>query len=58
MLDEQLIHEVQNHAVIYNRQKYFINSSDPKKYLSKEDAWQEIAIKLNSDGKYLNLIMQ
>lgn len=52
-LDEQLIQEVQYHGVIYNRQKYFFNNSTGGngKYESKDEAWQVIAMKLNTDGK-------
>lgn len=54
-LDEQLIQEVQYHGVIYNRQKYFFNNSSGGngKYESKDEAWQVIAMKLNTDGKCL-----
>ncbi|XP_055380090.1 histone-lysine N-methyltransferase, H3 lysine-79 specific [Condylostylus longicornis] len=49
MIDEQLIAEVQQHGVIYNRQKYFLNGGGPIKYESKEAAWQIIAHKLGTD---------
>ncbi|XP_055838294.1 polyglutamine-repeat protein pqn-41 isoform X2 [Episyrphus balteatus] len=63
MIDEQLIDEVEQHGVIYNRQKYCINmgagggagigsgcsSSGVNKYETKDEAWQEIAVNLRSD---------
>lgn len=58
MMDEQLIDEVAQHAVIYNRQKYYLNGSNSNgpgcgnKYETKDEAWQVIALKLRSDGKY------
>ncbi|XP_013106859.1 GATA zinc finger domain-containing protein 14 [Stomoxys calcitrans] len=54
-MDEQLIDEVALHAVIYNRQKYYlngcVNGQNPaaNKYETKDEAWQEIAMKLRSD---------
>lgn len=60
MMDEQLIDEVAQHAVIYNRQKYYLNGSvngqgamaaASNKYETKDEAWQNIALKLRSDGK-------
>lgn len=48
-MDEQLIAEVQNHAVIYNRQKYFLNNMGTGKYENKDEAWTHIAHKLASD---------
>lgn len=56
-MDEQLIDEVALHAVIYNRQKYYLNGTangqnQANKYETKDEAWQAIAMKLRSDGKY------
>lgn len=58
MMDEQLIDEVAHHAVIYNRQKYYLNGStngngpvSANKYETKDEAWSSIAMKLRSDGK-------
>ncbi|XP_061389545.1 transcription factor mef2A [Musca vetustissima] len=54
-MDEQLIDEVALHAVIYNRQKYYLNGSvngqnpNGNKYETKDEAWQAIALKLRSD---------
>ncbi|XP_075168543.1 uncharacterized protein LOC142240719 [Haematobia irritans] len=54
-MDEQLIDEVALHAVIYNRQKYYLNGSmngqnqSCHKYETKDEAWQAIAMKLRSD---------
>lgn len=55
-MDEQLIDEVALHAVIYNRQKYYLNGTangqnQANKYETKDEAWQAIAMKLRSDGK-------
>ncbi|XP_001361557.3 putative uncharacterized protein DDB_G0286901 [Drosophila pseudoobscura] len=50
MMDEQLIDEVAQHGVIYNRQKYYLNgSANGVKYETKDDAWQVIAMKLRTD---------
>ncbi|TMW41916.1 hypothetical protein DOY81_013004 [Sarcophaga bullata] len=55
MMDEQLIDEVALHAVIYNRQKYYLNGSNgngpvsANKYETKDEAWSSIAMKLRSD---------
>ncbi|KAH8280255.1 hypothetical protein KR018_001164 [Drosophila ironensis] len=50
MMDEQLIDEVALHGVIYNRQKYYLNSgANGGKYETKDDAWQQIAVKLHTD---------
>ncbi|XP_030387091.1 putative uncharacterized protein DDB_G0286901 [Scaptodrosophila lebanonensis] len=50
MMDEQLIDEVAQHGVIYNRQKYYLNGSTTGgKYETKDEAWQLIAIKLRTD---------
>ncbi|XP_055921508.1 ras-interacting protein RIP3 [Eupeodes corollae] len=60
MIDEQLIDEVEQHGVIYNRQKYCINmgagsangnssGGGVNKYETKDEAWQEIAMNLRSD---------
>lgn len=63
MIDEQLIDEVEQHGVIYNRQKYCINMGGGggpggvgngngcgvNKYETKDEAWQEIALNLRSD---------
>lgn len=52
MMDEQLIDEVAQHGVIYNRQKYYLNGSvSGGKYETKDEAWQLIALKLCTDGK-------
>lgn len=52
MMDEQLIDEVAQHGVIYNRQKYYLNgSTNGGKYETKDEAWQLIAMKLRTDGK-------
>lgn len=63
-MDEQLIDEVAQHGVIFNRQKYYLNgstgsvgsgasgsSSSQGKYETKDEAWQIIAMKLRTDGK-------
>lgn len=55
-MDEQLIDEVAQHGVIFNRQKYYLNGSNGPggmggKYETKDEAWQTIAIKLRTDGK-------
>lgn len=61
-MDEQLIDEVALHAVIYNRQKYYLNGSvngqnpNGNKYETKDEAWQAIALKLRSDGKCVCVI--
>ncbi|KAH8253246.1 hypothetical protein KR032_004456 [Drosophila birchii] len=50
MMDEQLIDEVAQHGVIYNRQKYYLNgSTNGGKYETKDEAWQLIAMKLRTD---------
>uniref|UniRef100_W8BGB7 MADF domain-containing protein n=1 Tax=Ceratitis capitata TaxID=7213 RepID=W8BGB7_CERCA len=54
MMDEQLIDEVAQHGVIFNRQKYYLNGSNGPggmggKYETKDEAWQTIAIKLRTD---------
>ncbi|KAH8233727.1 hypothetical protein KR026_011821 [Drosophila bipectinata] len=50
MMDEQLIDEVAQHGVIYNRQKYYLNSgANGGKYETKDEAWQLIAMKLRTD---------
>lgn len=61
MIDEQLIDEVEQHGVIYNRQKYCMNMGGGgggsgvangcgvTKYETKDEAWQEIAMNLRSD---------
>ncbi|XP_017868467.1 PREDICTED: protein kinase 4 [Drosophila arizonae] len=50
MMDEQLIDEVAQHGVIYNRQKYYLNgSASGGKYETKDEAWQLIALKLRTD---------
>ncbi|XP_067634022.1 putative uncharacterized protein DDB_G0285119 [Eurosta solidaginis] len=54
MMDEQLIDEVAQHGVIFNRQKYYQNGSNGPgsgggKYETKDEAWQTIAIKLRTD---------
>lgn len=49
MMDEKLIHEVQQHAIIYNRQKSSAFNGD--KCITKELAWQDIARNLGTDGK-------
>lgn len=52
MMDEQLIDEVAQHGVIYNRQKYYLNNgANGGKYETKDEAWQLIAMKLRTDGK-------
>lgn len=53
-MDEQLIDEVAQHGVIFNRQKYYLNGSNGPgavggKYETKDEAWQTIAIKLRTD---------
>lgn len=50
MMDEKLISEVQQHAIIYNRQKSSTINGD--KCITKELAWQDIARNLNTDGEY------
>lgn len=47
-MDEKLIAEVQQHAIIYNRQKS--NSINGDKCITKELAWQDIARNLATDG--------
>ncbi|XP_016947102.1 putative uncharacterized protein DDB_G0286901 [Drosophila biarmipes] len=50
MMDEQLIDEVAQHGVIYNRQKYYLNGgANGGKYETKDEAWQLIAMKLRTD---------
>ncbi|KAH8369923.1 hypothetical protein KR093_001484 [Drosophila rubida] len=50
MMDEQLIDEVAQHGVIFNRQKYYLNgSASGGKYETKDEAWQLIALKLRTD---------
>lgn len=49
-MDEELIKEVEQHAVIYNRQKYFLNNVGPGQYETKDEAWSTIAHKLGTDG--------
>lgn len=49
MMDEKLIGEVEQHAIIYNRQKS--NSINGDKCITKELAWQDIARNLCTDGK-------
>lgn len=49
MMDERLIGEVQEHAIIYNRQKSSMINGD--KCITKELAWQDIARNLGTDGK-------
>lgn len=49
-MDEKLIGEVQQHCIIYNRQKS--NTIFGDKCMSKELAWQDIARNLGSDGKF------
>lgn len=54
MMDEKLIGEVEQHAVIYNRQKSnTVNGGD--KCITKEFAWQNIARNLGSDGKFVTV---
>lgn len=48
-MDEKLIAEVQQHAIIYNRQKSSTINGD--KCITKELAWQDIARNLGTDGK-------
>lgn len=50
MMDEKLIGEVQQHAIIYNRQKS--NTINGDKCITKELAWQDIARNLGTDGKF------
>lgn len=50
MMDEKLIGEVQQHAIIYNRQKS--NTLNGDKCITKELAWQDIARNLGSDGEF------
>lgn len=50
MMDEQLISEVQQHAIIYNRQKRTALNGD--KCVTKDLAWQDVAQRLGSDGKF------
>ncbi|XP_031629600.1 putative uncharacterized protein DDB_G0286901 [Contarinia nasturtii] len=47
MMDEKLIAEVQQHAIIYNRQKSSTINGD--KCITKEIAWQDIARNLGTD---------
>lgn len=49
-MDERLIAEVQQHAIIYNRQKNNIMHGD--KSANKELAWTKIAINLCTDRKW------
>lgn len=49
-MDEKLIGEVQQHAIIYNRQKS--NTLNGDKCITKELAWQDIARNLGTDGKF------
>lgn len=49
MMDEKLIAEVQQHAIIYNRQKS--NTINGDKCITKELAWQDIARNLGTDSK-------
>lgn len=49
IMDEQLISEVQQHAIIYNRQKSSVFTGD--KCVTKELAWQDVARNLSSDGE-------
>lgn len=49
IMDEQLISEVQQHAIIYNRQKSSVFTGD--KCVTKELAWQDVARNLTSDGE-------
>lgn len=51
MMDEKLIAEVQQHAIIYNRQKS--NTINGDKCITKELAWQDIARNLSTDGKLI-----
>lgn len=49
MMDERLIGEVEQHAVIYNRTKTHLFNGD--KSANKELAWLKIARTLGTDGK-------
>jgi len=58
-MDEQLIDEVAQHGVIYNRQKYYLNGgANGGKYETKDEAWQLIAMKLRTDGEEDALLRQ
>lgn len=56
MMDEKLIAEVQQHAIIYNRQKS--NTINGDKCITKELAWQDIARNLGTDSKCARLHTQ
>lgn len=55
MMDEKLIGEVQQHAIIYNRQKS--NTINGDKCITKELAWQDIARNLGTDGESVVVVV-